>query len=301
MAARQARGGLAASRRLRWRDSGAQCRALVLALLATCVLASVPGSAPAAQRVRVSIAYVEPKAAEHAAIYEALKTRRILEQIRDVLSPYRLPRKLTLKLEGCDGVDNAWYEPEEGVVTVCYEYIAHVVRDAPRETTPAGVTPDDAIVGPAAEVFLHEAAHALFDLLRIPLLGPEEAAADQVAAHMLLQFGPAFARRAIGGVAYMYATQAKQEKPDAKAAAGTHPLTPQRFYSLLCLAYGSDPRAFGDVVSKGYLPQSRADVCEEEYAQVDFAVKALFGPHTDKAQRKKVRAKFLRKFEGDAR
>ena len=47
--------------------------------------------------------------------------------------------------------------------------------------------------------FLHEAGHALFDLLEVPLLGREEDAADQLAAYYVLQFPKEIKRRLILG------------------------------------------------------------------------------------------------------
>jgi len=264
-------------------------------LIAACAALAAPAPAYAAKQHRVDILYVAPKDPAHRPIYETLKQRRVLEQFKEVLSPYNLPHKLTLRLQGCDGVENAWYDDEDYSVTVCYEYLARVARDAPRETTAAGVTPEDALIGPTAEVFLHEFAHALFDLLRIPVLGREEDAADMVAAYTLLQLGPKFARSAIGGVAYMYNMQANDKPLSAAVAAEDHPLTQQRFYNLLCLAYGADPKTFGDVVEKGYLPKARAENCEIEYDQADYAVRTLLQPHMNKAQRNKVRAKITRK------
>ena len=263
--------------------------------VAACVALAAPAPAFAAKQHRVDIAYVAPKNPEHRAIYETLKKRRVLEQFKEILSPYSLPHKLTLKLQGCDGTENAWYDDEDYSVTVCYEYLARIARDAPRETTAAGVTPEDALVGPTAEVFLHEFAHALFDLLRIPVLGREEDAADMVAAYTLLQLGPKFARSAIGGVAYMYHMQANDKPLTAAVAAEEHPLMQQRFFNLLCLAYGADPKTFGDIVENGYLPKARAENCEIEYAQTDYAMRTLLQPHMNKAQRNKVRAKITRK------
>ena len=112
----------------------------------------------------------------------------------------RLPRALLLKVEGCDGESNAWYADD--AVTVCYEYLEDILQNAPKETTPAGVTRSDAIVGPTLEVFLHEVGHAVFDYLSVPVLGREEDAADQFAAYVLLQFAESDARRLIYGVAY---------------------------------------------------------------------------------------------------
>jgi hypothetical protein len=264
-------------------------------LLAACAALGPHAGALAATRHGVDILYVAPKDPEQHRIYEALKDRRVLESLREVLSPFELPHTLTLKLKGCDGVENAWYDDEDHSVTVCYEYLARVLRDAPRDTTPAGVTPDDAIVGPTAEVFLHEFAHALFDLLKIPVLGREEDAADMVAAYTLLQFGPKFARSAIGGIAYMYARQANDKPMNAETAAEVHPFTQQRFYSLLCLAYGADPKTFGDVVEKGYLPKERAENCVYEYRQVDYAVRTLLWPHMDPVQREAARARLKQK------
>jgi hypothetical protein len=270
-------------------------RACLHAIVALCATLGLQCAALAAEHHHVAIAYVAPKNPAQREIYEKLKQRRVLEDLREVLSPFDLPYTLTLRLKGCDGVENAWYDDEDHSVTVCYEYLARVARDAPRETTPAGVTPQDAIVGPTVEVFLHEFAHALFDLLKIPVLGREEDAADMVAAYTLLQFGPKFARSAIGGIAYMYAHQANDKSMTAETAAEVHPFTQQRFYNLLCLAYGADPKTFGDVVEKGYLPKDRAENCVYEYRQVDYAVRTLLWPHMDPARREAARARLKQK------
>jgi hypothetical protein len=53
--------------------------------------------------------------------------------------------------------------------------------------------------------------------------------------------------------------------------ADEHGTPAQRLYNLLCIAYGSDKGLFADDVEKGYLPESRAEICEGEYWQVEFA------------------------------
>ena len=101
--------------------------------------------------------------------------------------PFRLPRRLLLKAEGCDGRINAWCD--DGTITVCFEYLDWVWRSAPEQTTPTGVAPIDAMAGPVVQFILHEAGHAVFDLLNIPIFGREEDAADQFAAYITLQAG----------------------------------------------------------------------------------------------------------------
>jgi hypothetical protein len=62
----------------------------------------------------------------------------------------------------------------------------------------------------------------------------------------------------------------------------------QRFYNLLCIGYGAEPQAFGDLVEKGYLPSSRAPSCRYEYGELNFAFRALIVPHLDPEMAKAV-------------
>jgi hypothetical protein len=240
---------------------------------------------------RIEIAYDAPSNPAHQHIYESIKKRRVLERFQAYLSPLRLPATLVLKTAGCDGESNAWYEESDHTVTVCYEYLEEVTRNAPEMTTAAGVTPQDALIGPAIEVFLHEVGHALFNLLQVPILGREEDAADQVADYLMLHLDKDIARQTVAGVAFMYGHEMQSQSPGLKQFSDVHGLPAQRFYNLLCMAYGSDSKLFGDVVEKGYLPEARADGCEDEYKQVDYAFTRLIYPYIDQAVRKKVQPK----------
>jgi hypothetical protein len=242
---------------------------------------------------RIEIAYVKPSSPAHQYIYEVLQQRRVLERFQGALSPLRLPRTLLLKTAGCDGDSNAWYEESEHAVTVCYEYLDEVVANAPKATTEAGVTAQDAIVGPTMEVFFHEVGHAMFDMLKVPILGREEDAADHIASYLMLHMDKDIARQAVTGVAYMYHHEMKSENPGQKQFADVHGLSSQRFYNLLCLAYGSDSKLFADLVEKKVLPESRAEDCAGEYRQVDYAFNKLIQSYVDEAQRKKVQPKKL--------
>ena len=244
---------------------------------------------------RIQISYVPPKNSAHEAIFQLLKERRVLEKFKGLLSALRLPRALLLKVEGCDGESNAWYADD--AVTVCYEYLEDILQNAPKETTSAGVTRSDAIVGPTLEVFLHEVGHAVFDYLSVPILGREEDAADQFAAYVLLQFAENDARRLIYGVAYTYHVDASKPSTKKNPFADEHGLPAQRFYNVLCMAYGADSKLFADLVDKGYLPKERAEGCADEYDQVIRALNKLIGPYIDQTRAKQVRARQWLKFD----
>lgn len=241
---------------------------------------------------QVRVQYATPKDPKHQTIQTALRERRVLERLRELLSPLRLPRILTLKVESCDGVANAFYEDD--AVTVCYEYLDFIVQSAPKQATAGGLTPADALIGPTVDVFLHEVGHAVFDMLEIPIFGREEDAADQFSAFILLRFAPADSQRLIRGVAFLGAKEAKdaqQQAPEIKAFADSHGLPAQRYFNVLCTAYGFDEKAYADAVTHGGLPPERAEGCADEYAVLDRAFKTLVMPYVDQRRWRKVRAK----------
>jgi hypothetical protein len=246
------------------------------------LMSATPVGAAALKPNRVDVEYVLPKSSAHDTLYKLVQERRVLEKIRDLLVPIRLPSRLLLKTQGCDGEVNAWYD--DGVITVCYEYLDWVWQSAPKETTPAGVAPIDALAGPVVQIIIHEAGHAVFDLLKVPIFGREEDAADQFSAYIILQMGKEEARRLMGGAAYQYRSgvQSESENIATKRFADAHGTMAQRFFNLLCLAYGADEQLFKDVVADGYLPTGRAEGCSDEYAQVAYAFKTLIGPNIDR-------------------
>ena len=176
-------------------------------------------------------------------------------------------------------------------VTVCYEYLESILKNAPEQTTADGVTRMDAVIGPLVDVFLHEVGHAVFDYDQVPILGREEDAADQFAAYFWLQSDKRDARRLLAGVAYEYTRDAAASTTKKNPFADAHGLPMQRFYNLLCLAYGSDPKLFERAVTEGHLPAERADGCEDEYAQLKKAMTALIDPFIDQSLAKRIRSK----------
>lgn len=264
-------------------------RTLALAIAGMLCVTVAPMTAfPASKTSRISIGYMLPENSEHRPIYKRLKERRVLEKLQEFLSPFRLPRTLKIWLAGCDGEADAVYEDAE--ITICYEYVEDLRKNMPKETTPAGVAPIDAVVGPFVDTSLHEFAHALFDMLKLPVLGREEDAADQVAAYIYLQFREARARRLIMGTAYAYHHEATSDPGPVSLTefSSEHGTPAQRMFNVLCIAYGADKKRFHDFVTKGYLPRERADACQGEYEQVRGAFEKLILPHMDRALAKKV-------------
>jgi Putative metallopeptidase len=266
------------------RLSGVLCSALCLSLLIIPVKLAIADT----QSKRIAIEYEPPKNPAHQPLYEMLKERRVLEKLQEIFSPFQLPIELTFKTVGCDGVSNAWYS--RPTVSICYEYLAEIQRDMPKETTPAGVTPADSVLGQFFYAVAHETGHAMFDLLNVPVFGHQEDAADQFAGYIILQFGKADARRLILGAAHSYKKYVQNPTVTAPLTAFSdeHGPPAQRFYNLLCLAYGADPVLFADVVDKAYLPKERARLCSGQFGELTYAFHQLIAPHLDRQLAKQV-------------
>jgi hypothetical protein len=256
----------------------------------------VKATAAQEQAGRIHIAYEAPKNPEHQKIYELSKERHALETLQQIFSPFRLSVDMTIKTVGCDGVSNAWYQrvANQPTVSLCYEYLQEIWQSMPKETTQAGITPGDAMVGQFFFAATHEIGHAMFDIFDVPIFGRQEDAADQFAAYVMLQFGGDRAHRLVTGAAYSYRAYIKdyKQKPSVTlplaAFSSDHGSPEERFYNLLCMAYGYDAKVFADLVDQEYLPKTRAKKCLFEYKDIEYAFQQVFTPHIDREMAKKV-------------
>jgi len=273
--------------------------ASVIALVA--VVWTAAGSAPAmAETVsalppnpQIEVAYVEPKNAAFRPIYDRLKQRQVLEELRSFLSPLRLPKKIQVKIDEC-GNAGTHYRPG-GAVVICYEYISGLEQLAPDVKLNIGgkvFTKDDAVTGAFVHVLLHEMALATFDVLEIPVWGREEFAADRLAGFLMFQFGESVAYRTLVGASWFLSQSSVfisgLPSGDFSYVRGADGETLQRFYNITCVALGGDPVKF-DFLKKT-LPRGRADNCREEYLQLVHSFNDTFLPYVDKDLMKKVQA-----------
>jgi hypothetical protein len=282
---------------------------VTLALAAVGLVVDAAGGraqAPLPDNKQVDVAYVAPTNASHTPIYERLKQRGVLEELKQFLSPLKLPpgRKLLVRIESCpESGGGSRYE--DGVVIICYEHIERIRQLAPSGTTPEGWKAEDAVVGPFIAVVFNGVGHAVFELLEVPVWGREQDAADNLGAFIMWQFGKDVARRTLTGVAHFHQTlAAKKDSFKKEDFADTYGTDWQRFYSFLCIAYGGaqaagEPDTFKDLVQKALLPKFRRERCLGEYQQVEYAFRQHILPHVDQNLMRQVQARsWLRSDDG---
>jgi putative metallopeptidase DUF4344 len=143
-------------------------------------------------------------------------------------------------------------------------------------------------VGQFFWVTFHEVGHAAFDIFNVPIFGHEEDAAGNFATFIMLQFGKGQARRLINGAAWAWRAYLGdyQKNPVMQtrlaAFATDHGLPQERFYNLVCLAFGGNSQEFADFAS--FLPPTRAPNCSREYQTLLRAFRHEIRPHLDMEQ-----------------
>jgi len=140
---------------------------------------------------------------------------------------------------------------------------------------PSEAEREDFVMGNFQFTLLHELAHVAIWDLKPPIIGPEEYAADYLATVFLLRPLEAprvgaekwrgFAVTAADAFAILWQLGEKAGAPSPYW--DSHALSIQRFYSIACLVYGSDPARFAKVPELARMPVQRAGSCEAEYAR----------------------------------
>ena len=216
------------------------------------------------------VSYPETESAAYAEMRGGFQEATFLEGLAEWLNGWiALPDDVTLALAEC-GEPNAFYEPADRSVVVCYELVEELDAMFAEEADPAQAV-DDALVF----TVLHEVGHALVDVLELPVTGREEDAVDQLAALVLADGSEEGNAAAINGVRGL----PEEEAVDDLSFADEHALSGQRYYNVLCLVYGQDPDGYAVWVDEGVLPPERAERCPEEYGQVLSSWERLLGPY----------------------
>lgn len=132
----------------------------------------------------------------------------------------------------------------------------------------------DFVLGNSLFVLLHEFAHAVIRDFEIPILGLEETSADTLAAVAMIQadefqmdrqprLGEYLAMAILGN---MLIWQTGLEKSsDEILYWAQHDVSVRRATRIVCLLYGSDTQEYGWLAEAVEMPESRRDVCEDEF------------------------------------
>jgi hypothetical protein len=255
---------------------------LSAALLNDAVAQTIP------KNPQIEIAYVAPHSDKYQPIYQRLKDLQVLETLQEFLAPLRLSRKIVVKTDECNAL-RLVYRPKEPVI-ICYEYIMAIEQNAPSASvvpiSGGRITKEGIIVGAFVNEVLSEVAHAVFDVLQIPIWGNANDAADNVAALIMSQFGDAVAWRTLIGTSWFLAQRSYVGRGSFTEVVASSEAP--RFYNYLCIAYSANPDNFSFLSED--IPRERLDWCQQDYRKLVRSFKQTILPHVDQNLLKQVRA-----------
>ncbi|MFJ3963542.1 DUF4344 domain-containing metallopeptidase [Streptomyces sp. NPDC090036] len=257
-----------------------------------------PGAGPhprATPSGRVTVVYetrtVKPEDRPTVAL---IRNSRVLERSADWLNrALTLPHDLVVKVTSDvpPGVTDAVTQPDGRTIfipppflTEIEKALADVVKtvERPAPFPASDYNTDDLTVLSTEFIFGHEMGHALQRQLLLANLGLEEDAADGYASfYTVNEVGPGPSLAA----AILFDEIARKEgRPTLEGLASDHPVTQQRAFNFLCYLEGSDPKKYQQsLVDSGYLPKTRAPLCPQAWAMLDYGWWTQLQPHFSEA------------------
>ncbi|HEY0376809.1 MAG TPA: DUF4344 domain-containing metallopeptidase [Pyrinomonadaceae bacterium] len=246
------------------------------------------GASPAADdKGDFKLAYVPVKNEQHEHLEKMLTDSKLFDRFTDDLNKnLALPFDIDISFKECAdlpeaqqmGAANAWYNPDDHTVTMCYELMAkseELFRDD--EKTPEDLA--EAVKGSTAWTFYHELGHAMIDVYKLPLTGKNEDAADQISTNILIDGGDEGEKFALSGAEDFGREAGADNDLNDLQFADTHSLDKQRFYNIVCWVYGQNEAKYGNLIEQGSLPENRAPRCKEEYDTMARSWQTLLAPH----------------------
>lgn len=142
----------------------------------------------------------------------------------------------------------------------------------PARAQPMRMDTDAFVAANLIAIFYHELGHALVDVMRLPIFGQEEDAADVLSILMVHNI---FEEHSAREIAWATAMGMKggldPDNVDPREIVwwGVHGHDLQRYYTMICLFYGADPARREQFARDLELPEPRARWCHEEFQLAD--------------------------------
>ncbi len=185
----------------------------------------------------------------------------------------KLPNRITISYREC-GSANAYYRPYYHSIEICHE-LWDKRRALYTATGNAREAIDRRLRAAMTFTFFHEFGHALHDELKLPLLGREEDAVDDIATLWMIRLGVGESAQ---HAAYGHHLRAQQPEYTHDAW-DEHGTGAQRGYAIGCLLYGSDPERYSMALDRMMIPAPQMIRCKKDYVRRLDAWQVLFGPH----------------------
>ncbi len=214
-------------------------------------------------RLRVRVIH-EPEGAAERRAAKVLDSKGLRASLAAIDDSMLLKRDITIRVGDGADEDGPYYDPNDRQIRMPYSFVVDTERSFREADYASGKDLQLATREVTTFVLYHELAHALIDQLELPVLGREEDAADSFAVLLAIELDDD------GDIAISAADSfdISSEDNDSDVAAywDEHSLDEQRFYSLLCLVYGSDSKRYSDAFDSVKIDRERKSSCPDDWS-----------------------------------
>ncbi|MGF1757179.1 DUF4344 domain-containing metallopeptidase [Photobacterium sagamiensis] len=243
-------------------------------LLVLLSLSSLLASSALAAQNNIVIEYQTTKGQEDKSVQQLIEQSGVNETLVELSNAhFAFNETLTIRYGGEEG---PMYDPETHTVHVPYSFVAESLQYFKKNDyqNEFGKEPQLGAIDTFLHTLLHEAGHALVADQNIPVLGKEEDAVDNFATLMMINYVEEGDDAAISAAdMFAFESENRPDYYDFGEYIDEHSFDLQRYFSTLCLVYGSDPEKHQkllDEVEKDYLSE-RKDFCIDNFQQLDHS------------------------------
>lgn len=237
-----------------------------------------------AESNNIRVTYLKPTDSNEAQVKQALEQSGVNETVIE-LSNQLFSFKKTLTVE-YGSEDGPLYDPEKHVVQMPYSFyeeaLTYFTKNEYQEKY--GKPAQSGAIDTVLHTLLHEAGHAYIADQNIPILGKEEDAVDNLAAVLMIEYVEDGDSAAISAAdMFAFESEDRPDYYDFGEYIDEHSFDLQRYFSTLCLVYGSDPEKHDnllDEVENDYLTE-RKDFCIYQYQTISDNWHSYFTKNDD--------------------
>ncbi|EDK30480.1 hypothetical protein VSWAT3_17973 [Vibrionales bacterium SWAT-3] len=168
------------------------------------------------------------------------------------------------------GDEGPLYDPQTHHVLIPYSFYAESLNyfEKNQYEKEYGKSAQTGAIDTLLHTLIHEAGHAYIEDQQIAILGKEEDAVDNLVTILLINYVEHGTDAAISAAdMFAFESEDRPEYYDLGEYIDEHSFDLQRYFSTLCLVYGSDPEAYKnllDEVENDYL-KDRKEFCVEHF------------------------------------
>ncbi|CAK3094361.1 putative metallopeptidase DUF4344 [Vibrio crassostreae] len=243
-------------------------RTLTYSLALISMFAATYASSEQTPQNNLIVEYSAPKNAEEEQLKREIQTSGVNDTVVDLSNQlFMFEKPLTIQYGGEDG---PLYDPQTHQVLIPYRFYAESLNyfEKNQYEKEYGKSAQTGAIDTLLHTLLHEAGHAYIEDQKIAILGKEEDAVDNLATILLLNYVEHGADAAISAAdMFAFESEDRPEYYDLGEYIDEHSFDLQRYFSTLCLVYGSDPDAYKnllDEVENDYL-KDRKEFCVEHF------------------------------------